>query len=170
VSSRSQRTDDPVNETVELSRGLGLVATHDAQEALGRSSRATLDTLTTFSGVSQQVNRELTDFMMSGTREVLKLVADMQGNWLEATQKALGGFTTNGPAVEAWQTMLDGNTKAFGQYAEIIQGAAEKGTDRIKEAVEVMADQVKESTGQLASIADVIEDDKPAAGRTSRAS
>jgi predicted negative regulator of RcsB-dependent stress response len=117
------------------------------------------------------VNRELADFMLSGNKELLRLWADMQGSWLDAMQAALGGVSTSGPAVEAWQKILEGNTKAFARYAEVVQGTAEKGTDRIKEAVEELADQVKESTGQLAAIAEVVDDDRPATtGRPSRAS
>jgi hypothetical protein len=170
VKSRSPRSDDRADDAVGSARALGLAATNDAQEALGRSSRATLDALSTFTEVSQQVNRELAGFMMSGGKETLKLWADMQGTWLEAMHSALGGFSANGPAVEAWAKILDGNTKAFGRYTEVVRETVEEGTDRIKEAVESMAEQVKDSTGQLAPIADVVEDDKPPATGRTRAS
>jgi hypothetical protein len=35
------------------------------------------------------------------------------------------------------------------RFAETMQGTAEEGTERIKQAVDVMADQIKEGTTQL---------------------
>jgi hypothetical protein len=158
-----------VNQAAQWTRSVGLESTHDAQEALGRTMRATVETMTTLGEVGQRVNRELAEFMLSGSKESLKLWADMQGTWLEAMQTAMGGFSTSGPAIEAWQKVIEGNSRAFGRYAEVLQDTAEKGTDRIKEAVEVMADQVKDAGGQLASVAEVIENDRATlSGRSSR--
>lgn len=170
TTTTRRRTQGDTTATTKEIRGLGLEAAHDAQEAFGRSSRATLDTLSTFSEVGQRVNREFADFMTDGGKEALKLWAEMQGTWLDSMRTALGGLTNNAPMIDAWEKLLDGNTRAFGRYAEVVQQTAEKGTDRIKEAVDAMADQVKESSGQLASIADVVDVERsPTNGRSSRA-
>jgi hypothetical protein len=152
TSARRRRAGGNVDETTEWARNFGLESTHEAQEAMGRTMRATLDVFTTFTEVSHRVNQEMAGFMVNGNREALKLMADMQGAWLDALQMTMGGISSEGPAVDAWQKLVDTNTRAFGRFAGLVQESAEKGTDRIKEAVDTMADQVKDAGGQLTSV------------------
>jgi hypothetical protein len=144
-------------ETGEWSRSLGLEATRDAQEALGRSMRASVHSMSTFTEVGQRVTRELLSLSIASAKEGFRFWADMQGSALDALQTGFGTWTTGQPAVESWQRLVDGGAQAFGRFAETMQGTTEEGTERIKEAVDAMADQVKESSAQLGELGDDLE-------------
>lgn len=131
--------------------------TRDAQEALGRSLQATLDTVTTFAEVGQRVWRELLQLSFAGTREALRLGAEVQGSSIDAIQQSLSGWSTPQPAMEGWESLLNGSARAFAQFAESVQDKAERGTERLKQAVDVMAEQVKETSTQLSQLGDVVE-------------
>jgi hypothetical protein len=152
------RRDGGGQESTGWPRNLGLEATRDAQEALGRSMRASVESMSTFSEVGQRVNRELFALTVASTKEALRFWADMQGSALDALQTGFGAWSTGQPILQSWQRLLDGSARAFGRFAETMQGTTEEGTERIKEAVDAMADQVKESSAQLGGLADDIEE------------
>jgi hypothetical protein len=141
----------------EWSSTLARETTRDAQEALGRSLQATLDTMTTFAEVGQRVWRELLQLSFAGTREALRLGAEVQGSSIDAIQQSLSGWSTPQPVMEGWERLLNGSARAFAQFAESVQDKAERGTERLKEAVDVMAEQVKETSTQLSQLGDVVE-------------
>ena len=152
------RRDGGGQDATGWSRSLGLEATRDAQEALGRSMRASVESMSTFSEVGQRVNRELFSLTVASTKEALRFWADVQGSALDALQTGFGTWTTGQPILQSWQRLLDGSARAYGRFAETMQGTTEEGTERIKEAVDAMADQVKESSAQLGALGDEIEE------------
>ena len=155
-NGNTNRTD----EMIDWSRGIGLEATRDAQEALSRSMRATVDTVSSFAEVGQRVARELVSLSMQGTKEALRLFADVQGTALDALQAGVGSWAVGQPVLETWQRLLDGNARAYSRFAETVQGTAEEGTERIKVAVDEMADQVKENSAQLAEVGEALEENR----------
>jgi hypothetical protein len=126
----------------------GVEATRNAQETLMRSLRTGVDTALTFTDVSQRVGRELMSLTVTGAKQMLQMMAEMQGSTLDALQAGLVGSEGN-PAFRGWQRLVDGSAQAVSRFAETMQGTAEEGTERIKQAVDVMADQIKEGTVQL---------------------
>jgi hypothetical protein len=126
----------------------GVEATRNAQETLMRSVRTGVDTALTFTDVSQRVGRELMSLTVTGAKQMLQMMAEMQGSTLDALQAGLVGSEGN-PAFRSWQRLVDGSAQAVSRFAETMQGTAEEGTERIKQAVDVMADQIKEGTVQL---------------------
>ncbi|MDQ1516354.1 MAG: hypothetical protein QOE80_2184 [Actinomycetota bacterium] len=126
----------------------GVEATRNAQETLMRSVRTGVDTALTFTDVSQRVGRELMSLTVTGAKQMLQMMAEMQGSTLDALQAGLVGSEGN-PAFRGWQRLVDGSAQAVSRFAETMQGTAEEGTERIKQAVDVMADQIKEGTVQL---------------------
>jgi hypothetical protein len=126
----------------------GMEATRNAQETLLRSLRTGVDTALTFTDVSQRVGRELMSLTVTGAKQMLQMMAEMQGSTLDALQAGLVGSEGN-PAFRGWQRLVDGSAQAVSRFAETMQGTAEEGTERIKQAVDVMADQIKEGTVQL---------------------
>ena len=157
-TSTRPRRNGGSREATDWTHNLGLEATRDAQEALGRSMRASVESMSTFSEVGQRVNRELFSLTVASSKEALRFWADMQGSALDAVQTAFGTWTTGQPILQSWQRLLDGSARAFGRFAETMQGTTEEGTERIKEAVDAMADQVKESSAQLGGLSDDIEE------------
>ena len=127
----------------------GMEATRNAQEMLLRSMRTGVDTALTFADVGQQVSRELVGLSVTGAKQMLEMWAQMQGSMLEALQAGFMPWTESSPAFRGWQRLVDGSAHAVNRFAETMQGTAEEGTERIKRAVDVMADQIKEGTVQL---------------------
>ncbi|HKN39554.1 MAG TPA: hypothetical protein VJ622_06000 [Acidimicrobiia bacterium] len=140
-----RRNGGTPDETTEL----GLEATRNAQEALLRSLRAGADTALTFADVGQRVSRELLSLTVTGAKQMLQLMAEVQGSTLDALQAGLVPWADGHPAFRGWQRLVDGSAAAVNRFAETMQGTAEEGTERIKHAVDLMADQIKEGTTQL---------------------
>lgn len=135
--------------TADETTDFGMEATRNAQEMLIRSLRTGVDTALTFADVGRQVTGELVGLSVTGTKQMLQMWAEMQGSLLEALQSGLVPWSEGSPAFRGWQRFVDGSAHAVNRFAETMQGTAEEGTERIKRAVDVMADQIKEGTGQL---------------------
>ena len=140
-----RRNGGNADETTEF----GMEATRNAQELLIRSLRTGVDTALSFADVSQQVSRELVGLSLTGTKQLLQMWAEVQGSMLDALQGVLVPWAEESPAFRGWQRLVDGSAHAVNRFAETMQGTAEEGTERIKRAVDVMADQIKEGTVQL---------------------
>ena len=127
----------------------GTEATRNAQETLLRSMRTGVDTALTFTDVGQRVSRELMTLSVTGAKQMLQMWAEMQGALLDSLQAGVLPLSEDNVAYRGWQRLVDGSAKAVNRFAETMQGTAEEGTERIKRAVDVMADHIKESTVQL---------------------
>ena len=139
-----RRNGGTADETSEF----GMEATRNAQEMLIRSLRTSVDTARTFADVGQQVSRELVGLSVTGTKQLLQMWAEVQGSMLDALQGAAVPWSEGSPAFRGWQRLVDGSAHAVNRFTETMQGTAEEGTERIKRAVDVMADQIKEGTVQ----------------------
>jgi len=135
--------------TAEETAEFGMEATRNAQETLLRSLRAGADTALTFADVGQRVSRELLSLTVTGAKHMLQMMAEVQGSTLDALQAGMMPWADGHPAFRGWQRLIDGSAHAVNRFAETMQGTAEEGTERIKQAVDVMADQIKEGTVQL---------------------
>ena len=140
-----RRNGGTADETAEF----GMEATRNAQETLLRSLRTGIDTALTFTDVGQRVSRELMALTVTGAKQMLQLMAEVQGSTLDALQASLVPWSEAAPAMRGWRHLVDGSAQAVSRFAETMQGTAEEGTERIKQAVDVMADQIKEGTTQL---------------------
>lgn len=135
--------------TADESTEVGIEATRNAQETVLRSVRTGVDTALTFADVGQRVSRELVTLSVTGTKQMLQMWAEVQGTMLDALQAGLVPRADDNVAFRSWQRLVDGSARAMNRFAETMQGTAEEGTERIKRAVDVMADQIKEGTVQL---------------------
>lgn len=135
--------------TADETTDLGMEATRNAQEMLIRSLRTGVDTALTFADVGRQVTGELVGLSVTGTKQMLQMWAEVQGSLLEALQAGIVPWSEGSPAFRGWQRLVDGSAHAVNRFAETMQGTAEEGTERIKRAVDVMADQIKAGTNQL---------------------
>lgn len=140
--------------TADETTDFGIEATRNAQEMLVRSLRTGVDTALTFADVGRQVTGELVGLSVAGTKQMLQMWAEMQGSLLEALQAGLVPWSEGSPAYRGWQRLVDGSAHAVNRFAETMQGTAGEGTERIKRAVDVMADQIKEGTSQLGQTAE----------------
>lgn len=137
------------NGNAEETAEFAMEATRNAQETLLRSLRAGIDTALSFADVSQRVSRELMSLSVTGTKQMLQLMAEVQGSTLDALQSTVVPWSEGNPAFRGWQRVLDGSASAVSRFAETMQGTAEEGTERIKRAVDVMADQIKEGSREI---------------------
>lgn len=149
TSSTQTRRRANGNGNAEETTEFGMEATRHAQETMLRSLRAGVDTALTFADVNQRVSREIMSLSVTGAKQMLQLMAEVQGATLDALQSGSGSWGDDNPAYRSWQRLVDGSARAVGRFAETMQGTAEDGTERIKRAVNVMADQIKEGTTQL---------------------
>ena len=127
----------------------GLEATRNAQETVLRSLRTGVDTALTFGDVGQRVSRELVELTVTSAKQMLQMWAEMQGSMLDAFRSSMAPWSDNNPAFRGWQRLVDGSASAVNRFTSTMQGTAEEGTERIKAAVDVMADQIKEGTAAL---------------------
>jgi hypothetical protein len=138
------------NGSPEETAEFAMEATRHAQETLLRSLRSGVDTALSFADVSQRVSREIMSLSVAGTKQMLQLMAEIQGSALDALQSSVVPWSEGHPAFRGWQRVLDGSASAVSRFAETMQGSAEEGSERIKRAVDVMADQIKEGSKEMA--------------------
>ena len=138
---------------------LGIDVTRNAQETVIRALGTGADTALNVVGVNQQVGRELVSLTIAGTKQALRMSADVLGSVLDAFHP----WAESQPASRGWHRLIDGSAHAFSRFTEEMQGTAEEGTERIKQAVDTMADRVKESAAELGQAAE------EQSNRTSRA-
>jgi hypothetical protein len=150
TQTRRRNNGGTADETTEF----GMETTRNSQEMLLRSLRTGVDSALTFADVSQRVSRELVGLNVAGAKQLLQMWAEMQGSVLDALQAGLVPWSESSPAFRGWQRLVDGSAQAVNRFAETMQGTAEEGTERIKRAVDVMADQIKEGTVQLGQAAE----------------
>ena len=135
--------------TADESTEVGIEATRNAQETVLRSVRTGVDTALTFADLGQRVSREFVTLSLTGAKQMFQMWAEVQGTMLDALQAGLVPRADDNVAFRSWQRLVDGSARAMNRFAETMQGTAEEGTERIKRAVDVMADQIKEGTVQL---------------------
>jgi hypothetical protein len=140
-----RRNGGTADETMEF----GMEATRNAQETVLRSLRTSVDTALSFADVGQRISREFMTLTVTGAKQMLQMWAEVQGTMLDALQSGLAPWSDENPAFQGWRRVLDGSAHAVNRFAETMQGTAEEGTERLKRAVDVMADQIKEGTAQL---------------------
>lgn len=150
TSSSTQSRRRNGNGNTEDIAELGIESTRNAGETMIRSLRTGVDTTLTFVDVAQQVSRELANLTVTGTKQMLQLWAEVQGSMLDALQNSVTPWSEGNAAFRGWQRLVDGGAQAVNRFAETMQGTTEEGTERIKRAVDVMADQIKENTTQFA--------------------
>lgn len=131
---------------------VGIEAARNAQETIIRSLGTGGDTVLTFIDVGQDVTRELVSLTVAGTKQALRMSADVLGSVLDGFHSVAAPVAEGRVAFRGWQRVLDGSAQAVGRFAEEMQGNAEAGTDRIKQAVEVLANQVKETAAEVAEV------------------
>jgi hypothetical protein len=154
ATAQSRRRNGGNNGNAEDTAEFGMEAMRNSQEGLLRSLRTGVDTALTFADVGQRVTRELMTLTVTGAKQMLQLWAEVQGSMLDALQSGAAPWSENSPTFRGWQRMVDGSAHAVSRFAETMQGTAEEGTERIKQAVDVMADQIKEGTAQLGQTAE----------------
>ena len=160
TSTRSRRSNgDHYQEAAEL----GTDATRNAQETVIRALGTGTDTALTVVDVGQKVAREVVSASVAGVQQTLRMSADVLASALGAVHYSLGPWAEGRVAVQGWRRLVDGSAQAIGRFAEEMQGTAQEGTERIKQAVNVLADQVKDSATELGQAAE------EQANRTSRA-
>jgi hypothetical protein len=149
--TENQKTRRDDERTAERARDLGHDVNQDVEDILARSMRATAVNVSTFTEVGQKVSREMAALYVAGAKQGLRLYADFQGAMLDAVEASISPSAVSAPLVAGFERFFYGGTRAYGRFTESLQGTTEEGVERIKQAVDVMADQVKESMADLAT-------------------
>lgn len=123
---------------------------------------------------ARRANDEATRAAESSWDLGLDVTREAQEAWGRSLQASFSTMTTFLEVTqrinrELFDSALGGAKQSMKLWADMVQGTAERGSERIKDAVETMADQVKENTGQLASVVDE-NGSRAARSTTSRAS
>lgn len=160
TESRRSSSRNTSKDPIEQSRALAREAGQDAQDAVSRSIKVTIDTMTNLSEVGQQVSRHVLDLSLASTQEAMRLWPEISSSVLDGFRNSLGSWPVNSDAVDVWQRVLDGGTEAFSRYTKTVQDTADEGTERINQAVSSLADRVHDATREVGELGDKIEQNR----------
>lgn len=130
TSTSGRRGRNEASQNKDVSWDFGLDMARGATDVWGRSLQASMSTMTTLMDVTAQLQREIFESAMTGTKQSMEMLSEM------------------------------------------FQGTAEWGSARFREAVDTVADKVKDSTTEFSSLAGeaVSEGRQVARAATNRAS
>ncbi|MEA2670912.1 MAG: hypothetical protein QOG45_1132 [Chloroflexota bacterium] len=154
VTENQKIRRDDAERTAERARTLGHDVSQEVEDVLARSMRAAAVSLSTLTEVGQKLSHEMATLYVAGAKQRLRLYADFQETMLDAVQASMGPSAVSAPLVAGFERLVNGGTRAYGRFTETMQSTTEERVDRIKEAVDVMADQVKGSMADLATPSD----------------
>jgi hypothetical protein len=104
--------------------GFEMEAARNAQEMLLRSLRAGVDTALTFGDVGQRVGREMITLTMSGTKQWLRMWAEVQGSTIDVFQTGMTPWAEGLPSLRGCQRLVDGSAEVLSRFTEMMYGAA----------------------------------------------
>lgn len=148
----TDRKNGSVGNEIGQVRTLVREAGRDAQDALNRSTKASVNTFDTYANVAQQMTEENLGLWSNSLRQSLQLWTDMVGGAVGAIDQTLRSWVSQPTTWEGWQGMLDTSARAWSQFAEQAQATTEEGVERLKQAVDTAADQVKENGAELTKL------------------
>lgn len=137
----------------------------DAQDAMNASVHASVGTFDTQANMARHLSEQTVAMWTGGARQMVRLWADMFDGSMEAFGVSVRSWNAEPPALAGWQHLLDAGTRALGQFAEQAQASSEEGVERLKEAVDGVADQVKDNGSKFAASAQATTRNRQAAAR-----
>jgi hypothetical protein len=114
----------------------------EAYQTAGRLATATVNSWTALAQVSQSVNRELADLWTAGGQESWRLFGELQAASLGIAARA-GGVMMPATPAETQQQLWAAGTEAYRRFSEELQARVEETTGKIQEAVNELAERVK---------------------------
>ena len=142
---------DNLGEVTACSRQAGLTAARRAREAVSETTTATVDSLVAYTEVAQQMLGELTALTLSGAKDLYQLQTDASQSAFDALGDSLGKDLAEAPAVVAWQKMVKAGAEALDKLAAQVKASVEEGNEKIRDAVDTVAVQVKDHNAKLAT-------------------
>lgn len=167
-STRRGAARNGTKDAIEESRALAREAGLDAQEALSRSIKISVDTANNVSEVWQQLARHVVDLSLASTQEAFRLWPELASSAIDGWRAALDRWPINVETVGVFQRVLDGSTDAFSRYTRIVQTTAEEGTERIGQAVNDLTERVQDSSREVGEMGKRIEQNRTGRSSASR--
>jgi hypothetical protein len=117
--------------------------------------------------------QEMTDSSWGYGIDMARGATDVWGRSLQASMETMTTMMDLAAQLqrEIFDSAMSGVKQSMEMWADMLQGTAERGSARFKDAVDTMADKVKDSTGEIASLAgETANDTRQTARSASRAS
>lgn len=137
TANGSQPTEDAERFQAEV--------TEKATQSLGSA----FDTFNTFGTVSHRIGSELLDQGTSAVRDGYEVTAKVSGAVLDATKDAFTSFSTSFDPRSGWSRLLETSATAYTDYATRLASSAEDATEKIRDAVRVLSDEVQANAARL---------------------
>ena len=99
--------------------------------------------------------QEMTDSSWGYGIDMTRGATDVLGRSLQASMETVTTMMDLAAQLqrEMFDSAMTGVKQSMEMWADMLQGTAERGSARFKDAVDTMADKVKDSTGEIASLA-----------------
>lgn len=121
----------------------------DVTEKVAQSFGSALDTFSTFGHVSQRLGSELLEQGTSAVREGFDVSAKVTGAVLDATKDTFHSLSASFDPMSGWSQLVDTSAQAYTEYATKLAASAEEATEKIREAVRVLSDEVQANAARL---------------------
>jgi hypothetical protein len=99
--------------------------------------------------------QEMQDSSWGYGMDMARGATDVWGRSLQASMETMTTMMDLAAQLqrEMFDSAMTGVKQSMEMWADMLQGTAERGSARFKDAVDTMADKVKDSTGEIASLA-----------------
>jgi hypothetical protein len=145
---QSETTPTNGSEPIHGSQRVHANVTDKASQSLGSA----LETFSTLGSVSQRVGGELLEQGTSAVRDGFETSAKVTGAVLDATKdtfNSFSSFSAEFDPLSTWSRLVDTSAHAYTDYATRLAASAEESTEKIRDAVRVLSDEVQASAARL---------------------
>ena len=151
-AAAATRTKAPIENLDDLTS-----YSRSARDAVSETTAATVDSLVAYTEAAQNMLGELTSLTLATAKDVYALQRDASKSALGALADAYGQDLTDQPAFQVWDKLVKVGADVLDRFAEQVRSTVEQGNDKIKDAVDTVAVQVKDQNAKLSSALEKVE-------------
>jgi hypothetical protein len=124
----------------------------NARDAVSETTAATIDSLVAYTEAAQNMVKELTSLTLSNAKDVYALQRDASKSAFDALADVYGKDLPGQPAFQVWEKLTKVGADVLDRFAEQVRSSVEQGSDKLKDAVDTVAVQVKDQSAKLSSL------------------
>ena len=128
-----------------------------ARDVVSETTATTIDSLVAYTEAAQGILKDLTSLTLANAKDVYALQRDASKSALDALADAYGKDLTDQPAFQVWDKLVKVGADVLDRFAEQVRSTVEQGNDKIKDAVDTVAVQVKDQNAKLSSALEKVE-------------
>lgn len=151
-AAAATRTKAPLENLDDLS-----TYSRSARDAVSETTAATIDSLVSYTEAAQNIVKELTSLTLANVKDAYALQRDASKSALDALADAYGKDLTHQPAFQVWDKLAKVGADVLDRFAEQVRNSVEQGNDKLKDAVDTVAVQVKDQNAKLSSAFEKVE-------------